>query len=228
MRLKNIFVSLFFITALFTISCKKTDIDDSENKQEYFYEFFNVDNSKGVNSVGDTLWFSADIANELIDNNSKDKIILENQTYIIHGIVNLLKPQFDSILFINQNFDFVEDIGEVQLMNVMNSTPASYTFDLKFGKYYHSDSVRFGIVSNYPAIFSIEVEGWVYYGDERDDYDDFSTDNSKGYLDLSFRNKNTNDTIYLNLPPDYRYNYDSYYSAFKIESNKFYFFRVEE
>ena len=229
MRLKFINTFIIIIGILTFVSCEKMDENDFQNiQQEYFYEFIEIENSIEKYNTGDTIWFSANISNELQDRNTGKIINLENQTYILNGNINLLMPHFDTLYFLNQNIDIVEDIGDIQLINVINSTPQSFTFDIKFGKPLNSDDVRFGIITNYPGILAIEFEGWVYYGSERDDYNDFSLDNHKGYLDLSFNTDNTNDSIYYALPPNYIYNYDNYSTSTMIAANKFFFFDVIE
>lgn len=229
MKINYIHILLILTGVLTFVSCEKISEEDFQSTvQEYFYDSINVENFKEQYIKGDTIWFSANIKDELLDFNSGEQIILKNQTYILAGVINLLMPQYDSLFFLDQNIDIVEDIGEIQLINVLNSTPPSYTFDMRFGKPLNSNEIRFGIIPNYPGIFGVEFEGWVYYGSERDDFDDFSFDNHKGYLDLSFSGDNINDSVFYALPPEYLYNYEPYYNSVKVSNKKFFFLDIIE
>lgn len=230
MKLYYIYIVLIIFSIVTLTSCEKMDTEDFQTtQQEYFYEFIEIENSLEQYSINDTIWISADIDDVLIDMNSGHSINLENQTYILTSDINLLMPQFDTLSFLNHNFDIIEDIGEIQIMNVLNGTsssPPSFSFDIKFGKPINSNKVRFGIIANYPGVLAIEFEGLVYYGSERDDYDDFSLDNHKGYLDLSFSNEAINDSVYYKLPSKYRNSYDNYYNSTMISANQFFFIDV--
>jgi len=230
-KIMNIRPFYYIILVLFSvvlISCEKVDEDITTSDEKHFFDQVDIENGKTQFNIKDTIWFSASFDEKLIDVNSDEEIEIQNQTFIINGLVHLLESQYDSIPFIYQNFDLISDIGDVQLINVINADPAAYSFDIKFGKPLLSNDVRFGLVLNYPGIFGLEYEGFVYFGVDRIDYDDFSTDNEKGYFDLSFNLDEINDSLYYNLPPELRYNYESYYTAQKIGFKKFYFFEAVE
>jgi hypothetical protein len=221
----NGLIALLVFIVLF--SCEK-DMGGGiqTSKEKYFRENIDVENVNEKYTLGDTIWFSATISNKLTDTETGEAISLENQTYILNGVINLLKRRYDSLFFINDNFDLVSDLGEVQLINVFNYEPESYTFDMRFGKPLPTNEVRFGLVLNYQGIFAIEFESLVYFGSERIDYDNYSLDNEKGYIDLSFSNNSINDSLFYALHKEYIAYYQNYYNGSAITSNKFYFFEV--
>ena len=222
--LNGLIALLVFIQLL---SCEKNlDGTIPELKEKYFREGIDIDVVNEKYTLGDTIWFSASISTDLKDTKTGEVITLENQTFILNGVINLLKRRYDSLLFIQNNFDLIEDLGEVQLINVLNSEPEAYNFDIMFGKPLLTNNVRFGLVLNYQGIFALEFKGLVYYGSERDEYDNYSLENEKGFIDLSFSNSSINDSIFYALPTDYIIYYQNYYNGSDIYSNKFYFFEV--
>lgn len=224
-RITGIFILLIVLLA----SCDKfadEDVQVSDKKQ--FYDKIGVDNNQVKYSIGDTIWFSANFDGESKDGITNEYVSLENQTFILHGMVNLLKREFDSLSFVYQNFDLVEDIGEVQLINVINVDQSGYSFDIKFGRPLESNNLRFGLIANYPGIFASDFSAWVYYGSERNDFNDFSTDNENGDISVAFSMDAINDSIYYALPVDIRYYYENYYNTSDIANKDFYFFEVSQ
>ncbi len=228
MRIKYLYKFLLMACIVTITSCEDDNIAETPKIEESsFNGLMDIDNTQSKYYLDDTIWFYANIKNELTDNKTGKKVTLENQTFILSGTVNLLKPEIDTLPFIYQNFHVIENIGEIQLINVINTDNNAYTFDIRFGKPINSNEVKFGLLLNYRGILAIEYKSWVYFGSERDDYNDFSTDNSKGYIDMAFNNAdNLNDSIYFDLPNKYRNYFDSYYTATKISANKFYFIEV--
>jgi hypothetical protein len=224
----NVLVALLVFIVLF--SCEKNiEGDIQTSKEKYFRENIDVENVKEEYTLGDTIWFSSTISNKLTDTKTSEAINLENQTFILNGVITLLNRRYDSLSFINDNFDLVSDLGEVQLINVysaINYQPESYSFDIRFGKPLLTNEVRFGLVANYQGIFAMEFESLVYYGSERNDYYNYSLDYEKGYIDLSFSNDSINDSLFYALPKEYIVYYQNYYNGSDITSNKFYFFEV--
>ncbi len=229
MKARYVYI-IYLIAGIVAItSCKKdSDVGTPTKEESYFYGFMNIENNMVEYALGDTIWFNSDIENELTDSKTGKVIELENQTFILNGMVTLLKPEFDTLPFIYNNFHVIEDIGEIQLINIINTQDNTYNFDIRFGKPLHTNQVRFGLLLDYRGIMSVEYKSWVYYGSERNDYDDFSTDNSKGYIDFKFNTDELNDSIYYNLPIEYHNYFDSYYTPAKISERKFYFIEVVE
>ncbi len=218
---------IFGLLLLALSSCNKDVVESAnESNENYFREYMNIENNKEQYLLGDTLWFSGDFSNVMRDTRLSEDITLENQTFILHGLVSLLKPQYDSVYFINENFELLIDEGEMKLVNVLNTDPESYSFDIRFGRPLLTNEVKFGLVLNYEAIFSIEFEALVFFGAERQDYDDFSLDNGKGYIKLDFNADTINDSLFYNLPTYYRYYYQNYFYASEISLNKYFFFEV--
>jgi len=218
-----------WVLILALVSCEKNLPENTTtNIVNEFGEVVEVENSEIKYFAGDTIWFSADINNELVDKKSGEVITLENQTFVISGLINLLNPKYDSLDFLQENFDLISDIGDIKLVNVLNKMPQTYAFDILFGRPLATNMVRFGLVLNYPGVYAVEYEGIAYFGPERTDYMDYSIDNEKGYIDFQFNADNINSQIYDSLPEYYRYYYyDSYYTYSDISRNKFYFFEVD-
>jgi hypothetical protein len=133
----------------------------------------------------------------------------------------------DTISFVEQNFDFVKDTGDLMLINIVNSNQIYYYFDVKFGKPANNKKIKFGIIPKLSGIFAVEYKGNVYFGENRTDYNDFSTNNKKGYFELDFNTKSVNDTLFYNLPNEYYNKYIYYYQQDLIEQKKFYFFKIK-
>jgi len=215
----------FLVLVSFLFSCSKND-DVNIIYDKVFKEEIIVKDTLKKYSIKDTIWFEIIPDSINIEENTGEKVNLRNTTYILSGVINLLKPQYDSLVFIDRNFDVVEKRGNILLINILNATQSSYSFDVEFGELSNTNSAEFGIITDYPGIFAIDFEGLVFYGENRTQYDDFSIEN-KGHLDLIFGNEDTNDSIYNSLPSDYKYKYDSYYNK-RILKNKVYFIEVNE
>jgi len=224
-NLKNLFA---FVALIGLLGCEQ-NIDETPQTSnvKYFNGQITVENSEFKYALGDTIWFSSHFQNQLTDSKSKEVTQLENETFMLNGTLFLLKPKYDSLLFVYDNFNLVEDLGSVNLINVINTRPEEYTFEIKFGKPLINNSVRFGLVLNYKAIFAIEYDCAVFYGSDRTDYDDFSTENNKDNIAISFNTKNVNDSIFNALPSEYFNYYQSYYNSSDISANKFFFIEVD-
>ena len=104
MGIKYIYKSLLLLGVIALTSCEKfMDEDIQSVNHNYFYGLIEIENYQVKYNTGDTIWFSANINDDLSDSNTGELISLENQTFIFNGVVNLLKPKFDSLLFIYQN-----------------------------------------------------------------------------------------------------------------------------
>jgi hypothetical protein len=145
----------------------------------------------------------------------------------LSGVINLIEPQYDSLIFIDRNFDIIEEDGNVVFINVFNSTQSSYSFDIKYGKPLNTNNVKFGLILDYPGIFGIEFNGYVYYGDDRTDYDDYSLEN-KGYINFIFGMNSINESIYHTISIESRYKYDNYYNTNKMAHKRVFFIDVKE
>ncbi len=225
---KKLFVTILF-AAIFVPGCVTFEDDLTIAKPtNYFAQNIDVENSQKDYSKGDTLWFTTIIPDSLIDFNSGELIALNNSTYIFSGEIYLLKPLYDSLHFLDNNFDILITDGSLELVNVIENDYTSYMFTLKFGKPFNTSKLRFGIIPNYLGSFSFEASANVYYGEGRTDYDDFSQDNETGFLSLSFNLDDVNSDVYFELPPAYRQAYDSYYTTSYINAKRFYFIDVAE
>jgi len=221
-------IIIFTVIMLFT-GCYKDDSDNtSVNTINNFTESINIDTQSAEYKIGDTIWFFTEFPDNTTDYYTGEKINFTNATYILNGSINLLMPTYDTIPFIEQNFNFVKDTGDLMLINIINSNQVYYYFDVKFGKPANNNKVRFGIIPEFPGIFAVEYKGNVYFGENRTNYNDFSTNNKKGYFELYFNTKSVNDSLFYNLPEEYYNKYSYYYQKNLINQKKFYFFKINE
>jgi hypothetical protein len=195
---------------------------------KYFSQNINVENSQKKYYLGDTLWFNAMIPDSLINLNTGETEVLENASFIFSGELYLLKPVYDSLSFIDNNFDIVITDGTFELANVIEYTYTTFMFSIRFGKPAYDNKIRFGVVPKYLGAFSFEATSHVYYGEERSDYDDFSQDHEVGYISLNFNLTDVNEDVYNSLPALYRQHYDNYYTSNSIAAKQFYFIEVTE
>ncbi|MDA3893781.1 MAG: hypothetical protein PF517_19125 [Salinivirgaceae bacterium] len=222
-----IVLGIFLISLI--IGCKKDENVTKQSTVKYFNDIIEVANPHDTILPGDTIWIEADFKDRLVDSYSQESFDLDNSTFIVSGFLNKLKSKFDSLSFLDNNFEIVEDIGEFQIANVVHRIDQiSYDFDIRCGKPLESNKLRFGIVANYQAVFAVEFVAMVFFGEERVDYNDFSEENSNGKISLSFNNSDINDSVYYYLPEDYRNYFDGYYNSLDIINKKFYFFNISE
>ncbi len=218
---------LFVLILVAIVSCQPDytqNIQNSTDKQ--FYDYTYIEPIQEDYLPGDTIWMAVDFADTYKDANSSESITLQNQTFMTRVYINLLTTD-DSTSFLDNNFKMVEDKGDFKLVSVLNtSSQLSVSFDIRSGQPSESNYIRFGLIPNYPGIFAAELSTWVYFGANRTNYDDFSSDIEKGFIDLSFNADSLNDSLYYSLPDNLRYYFESYYNSIKISNNKFFFFKV--
>jgi hypothetical protein len=226
---KKFLIVIFLLSVFIFPGCLKFEDDISNAKPtKYFTQQVNGENSQKEYSKGDTLWFNAIIPDSLTDYNSGELILLKNASFIFSGEIYLLKPLYDSLHFLDNNFDIIVTDGSIELVNIIENNYTSYMFTAKFGKPLVNNKIRFGIIPHYLGIFSFEVNANVYYGEDRIDYNDFSQDNEMGVFSMTFNIADVNSEVYYALPPTYRQAYDSYYTTSYINAKRFYFIEVSE
>lgn len=225
---KFLIVTILFVVFILP-GCLKFEDDLSNAKPtKYFVQKINGENSQKEYSKGDTLWFNAIIPDSLIDYNSGESIVLKNASFIFSGEIYLLKPLYDSLHFLDNNFDVLVTDGSIELVNIIENNYTSYMFTVKFGKPLDNKKIRFGIIPHYLGVFSFEASANVYYGEDRIDYNDFSQDNEMGVFSLTYNIEDVNSDVYYALPPAYRQAYDSYYTNSYIDAKRFYFIEVSD
>lgn len=227
MNVKKLSYIIAFLAIIVISSCDKDESVSSQAKYGTFREQVTVENVSDTFLLGDTIWLSASINNELYDYSTQQAVDIENASFMLSGFINSLKENDDSSFFIYENFEIVEDIGEIMIVNVLNTyDQISYNFDLKFGGPYENHDLRFGLIPKFEAVFAMEFEGVAIYGPDRINYEDFSEENEKALIDFYFSNDNINDTVYYTLPYNYQQYYNNYYNSLDITNKEFYFFEV--
>lgn len=222
MKLEKIYkVIVFIVLAIGLTNCSK-DSETYEPLYNQFAEKIFVDNPADTVIIMDTIWFSAAFNDRLVSSNTQEAFDIKNATFAISGVIESLWSNEDSILFINENFEVVEQKGEVSLVNVFSvGQRMKYGFDISCSANEGDYELKFGIVCRYKALFSVQFEGVVFHGENRDDFSDYSDDHNRDRLIVRFGNDNVNDSLYYGLSSAYQW-----YDAINVINNRYYFFEV--
>ena len=165
---------------------------------------------------------------QLTDMFTGDSLMIENSTFIFHGLINFIYQEKDTLKFLEDNFSLKVEEGELESTGILDYKDTQYSLVMRYGKPDSNQKLRFAIIPHFPGYFSFEAVGKVYFGPERTDPEDFSMANSVGLLVHNFNLDDINQDVFLEIPEEIRLNDSSIYSQQAIDSNLFFFFKVED
>ncbi len=225
MKTKSIFCTICVIALLmFTFTACDGLFGDTveQPKTYYFVDSVIINGLKTTNKVLDTVWIEYQLPESLTEYQTTNKISLDNATLFLQGTIYLLY-RFDTTSFTQKNFDIIVNEGELNVVQVINSSYISYYFEVKCGQPNNQNKVKIGLVGKYSAVYGFDVMSQLYFGPNRTDYNDYSIDAQQGQIVHFFKVADNNSALFYALPPATQQYFGTYYSTYGIEQKQYCF-----
>jgi hypothetical protein len=213
------------VPLMFTLNACEGLFGDTieEPKTYYFVDSISVTGLKPVNTIFDTLWIDYQLPASLFEYGTSNAVSLDNASLFLQGTIFMLYRFKDTTSFAQKNFDLVVEHGELNMVQVINSSYISYYFEIKYGQPINQNNVKIGLVGKLPAVYGLDLASKIYFGPNRTDYSDYSVTHSKGQILHIFKLPDINSKLFYALPPATQQYFGTYYTYYGINQKQYCF-----